>query len=183
MPCRHAGAFFFHVGAPRPAEGYRESAARAGCAKDTDYKTTTPPLYGLPPFYLLLRPLFRANILLRVGMGISDLHFDILEVMRWEHVARLPRRKRREALFELARRVAKDFLRTAGTRIPRAVLKAKPAAAKNRPSSCAGFPRASSEALRRPKPTPCRSQSNNLCHAARWGLFFLHIGAAHPAER
>ena len=45
-------------------------------------------------------------------MGISDLHFDILEVMRWEHVARLPRRKRREAFLELARKV---FLRTAET--------------------------------------------------------------------
>ena len=48
-------------------------------------------------------------------METSDLHFDILEVMRWEHVARLPRRKRREAFLELARRVAKDFLRTAET--------------------------------------------------------------------
>ena len=48
-------------------------------------------------------------------MGISDLHFDILEVMRWEHVAHLPRRKRREVFLEVARRVAKVFLRTAET--------------------------------------------------------------------
>ena len=50
--------------------------------------------------------------LFRVGMGITDLKLDILDEMR-EYVADLPRRKRREAFFELARDFANGFLESA----------------------------------------------------------------------
>ena len=45
-------------------------------------------------------------------MGVSDMQFDILSLLR-EEVSHLPRGKRREAFLTLARRTAQDFLSTA----------------------------------------------------------------------
>ena len=45
-------------------------------------------------------------------MGIDDMQFDILGLLR-EEVAHLPRSQRRKAFLELVRGVAEDFLHTA----------------------------------------------------------------------
>ena len=107
-PCREAGLFFC-TAAKRAGAKLENEPETLPAQKTRNIKLLTHRLAG--DFF---QPLFRANTLLRDGMGISDLQFDILQDMR-HYVAHLPHRKRRAAFLELARNVATDFLDTAET--------------------------------------------------------------------